>query len=65
MKRIDLASKSMPENVRSNISRELAVVGLSFSMPGASTLDEFWDICSQGTDCIREIPYRRKTQLER
>ncbi|AZS14154.1 SDR family NAD(P)-dependent oxidoreductase [Paenibacillus lutimineralis] len=38
---------------------DIAIVGMSGQYPMADTLDEFWEILSQGKDCVTEIPAER------
>ncbi|MBA1429407.1 MULTISPECIES: SDR family NAD(P)-dependent oxidoreductase [Pseudomonas fluorescens group] len=38
---------------------DIAIIGLAGRYPQARTLDEFWQVLSQGRDCISEIPAER------
>lgn len=42
----------------------IAVIGLAFKFPMANTLDEFWEVIASGTDTIRELPSRRKHDVD-
>lgn len=37
----------------------LAIVGMAARFPGASNLEEYWNILVEGTDCIRDLPEER------
>ncbi|CAN93351.1 polyketide synthase [Sorangium cellulosum So ce56] len=37
-------------------ARDIAVVGLAGRYPGASTLEDFWDVVVEGRICTRELP---------
>ena len=41
------------------LKEEIAVVGISCSMPEANNLKEFWDNLTASKDCMREIPSSR------
>jgi len=44
---------------RIDICRDVAVIGMSGKFPGASNISEFWDVLSNGKDCITEVPKSR------
>ena len=44
--------------------RDIAVIGIGLNMPGASTVDQFWDIVSSGKCLFTEIPPNRKRDLD-
>lgn len=37
----------------------IAIVGMACRLPGASTLDEFWDLLARGGDAVGEVPRDR------
>lgn len=47
-------SKSRPDK-----KTKVAIVGMSFKLPGADTKDELWDVLVHQKDCIDEIPKER------
>jgi len=38
--------------MKAEITGDVAVVGMSCRLPGANSLDEFWDLLSKGNDAI-------------
>ena len=40
-------------------TRDIAIVGVACRLPGATTVDEYWDLIRGGTSVIREFPARR------
>lgn len=38
---------------------DIAIIGISGRFPGASSVDELWDVLKNGKDCIAEIPQER------
>jgi acyl transferase domain-containing protein/acyl carrier protein/SAM-dependent methyltransferase len=55
--RSELAARSA---VTHDVARErIAIVGMSGRYPGASSLDEFWELLAQGRSAIRVIPPSR------
>lgn len=43
-----------------NGEMDIAVVGMSVRMPGASSLQQFWELIQSGADCVGPIPQNRK-----
>lgn len=41
------------------VREDVAIIGISGAFPGAPDLDTFWEVLSQGQDCISEIPQAR------
>src|SRR6185436_300854 len=59
-----LATESIPivnilASGEKEINEEIAIVGMSCRLPGADSLQEFWDLLHKGKDAIREIPAER------
>ncbi|KAF2184183.1 putative polyketide synthase [Zopfia rhizophila CBS 207.26] len=52
----DAEFSKMTEEVTSSPSTPLAIIGMAGRFPGASNPDEFWNILSQGVDCVQEVP---------
>ncbi|KAH8821290.1 hypothetical protein F5884DRAFT_827558 [Xylogone sp. PMI_703] len=44
------------EQVTSSPNVPLAIVGMAGRFPSANNPDKFWDILSQGIDCVQEVP---------
>lgn len=40
-------------------SKDIAIIGMSFKLPGANTINELWDNLSEKKDLISEIPLER------
>ncbi len=40
-------------------ARDIAIVGVACRLPGASSVDEYWDLIRGGASLIREFPARR------
>ena len=38
---------------------DIAIIGVSGRYPGANSIDDFWKVLKEGTDCITEIPKDR------
>lgn len=47
------------EPVRRQAADDIAVVGMSCRFPGASTVDELWQLLSEGRSAIRRVPRER------
>lgn len=47
------------ESHKTNYSTDIAIVGLSCRFPGANSLDEYWDLLSEGRSAIHKVPYER------
>ncbi|MBH5320334.1 hypothetical protein I6N90_21310 [Paenibacillus sp. GSMTC-2017] len=43
-----------------SMSKDIAIIGLSLKMPGASNLEQFWDNIEQGRDLIGPFPATRQ-----
>ncbi|NKB61133.1 MAG: SDR family NAD(P)-dependent oxidoreductase [Gammaproteobacteria bacterium] len=46
-------------NVGNGQDDRIAIIGMSGRYPMAENLDEYWEILSQGKDCVTEIPEER------
>lgn len=46
------------------MNTDIAVVGVSVEVPGARTLEEFWQIISTGTSLTRPFPQERRHKLD-
>ncbi len=44
--------------------KDIAVIGMAVKLPGADTLDEFWEMVSNGKDCVGELPNNRKEDVK-
>ena len=44
---------------RTDANEEIAIIGLSGEFPGASTLDDFWQLLLEGKEGISEVPASR------
>ncbi|WP_046226277.1 condensation domain-containing protein [Paenibacillus dauci] len=66
-KDIDFGTDDLEVDIKETAapSRDIAVIGMSFRLPGAETIEQFWDLLSQGQDCISTIPETRKELLDR
>ncbi|WP_458118710.1 condensation domain-containing protein [Paenibacillus sp. Z6-24] len=66
-KDIDFGTDDLEVDIKETAapSRDIAVIGMSFRLPGAKTIKQFWDILSQGQDCISTIPETRKELLDK
>ncbi|MEH6633683.1 MAG: SDR family NAD(P)-dependent oxidoreductase [Halopseudomonas aestusnigri] len=40
-------------------NRGVAIIGMSGRLPGAEDIDSFWEILSEGRDCISDVPPER------
>lgn len=40
--------------------KDIAIVGIAFDFPGASSVEEFWNILCNRKDCVIDVPQRRK-----
>ena len=47
------------EQCRSEHDEPLAIVGMAVRLPGADSLDEFWDLIVNGRSAISELPEER------
>ncbi|WP_010681245.1 type I polyketide synthase [Acetivibrio cellulolyticus] len=51
------------KNINSAVSKDelqdIAIIGMSLRIPGASNLDEYWDLLKNGKCTIREVPEER------
>lgn len=47
------------------VDMDVAIIGLAVQMPKADGIEEFWRILKEGECCVREIPKRRKEDLEK
>lgn len=50
--------------IQESNKKDIAVIGISIKLPGANTLDEFWNILKNGTDCVGKIPESRKKDFK-
>ncbi len=44
--------------------RDIAIIGMAVKLPGAEDLEEFWQLCVEGRDCIGAFPESRKTDTD-
>ncbi|WCM63688.1 amino acid adenylation domain-containing protein [Paenibacillus polymyxa] len=51
--------KSKNKN-KHDIDKDIAIVGISLNLPGASTTEQFWEHIIQGDDCIVNFSEQRK-----
>ncbi|MCY8823357.1 condensation domain-containing protein [Bacillus atrophaeus] len=62
--------KEVNDNLLKDISndhdgdQDIAVIGMSVKLPMADGLSQFWDICAEGIDCIKEFPSARKKDID-
>lgn len=56
---VELNEKSQ---TKTNVCREaeVAITGLAFRLPGASTQDELWNLLTNGVDCVHKVSDKRK-----
>ena len=47
------------EQCRSDHGEPLAVIGMAVRLPGADSIDEFWDLVADGRSAITELPEER------
>ncbi|KAI1160765.1 putative polyketide synthase [Nemania serpens] len=47
------------QRMESYPEESIAIVGLAFRLPGASTVDELWDLLSAGKSMVEELPAQR------
>ena len=40
--------------------KEVAITGMAFRLPGASTQEELWKILEEGKDCVHKVSEKRK-----
>jgi iturin family lipopeptide synthetase A len=48
------------EQSHSNSDQDIAIIGMSLRLPGASTKEQFWDNLQEGTDSIQPLNFKRK-----
>ena len=46
-------------------SNDIAIIGIAIKFPKADNVDQFWDILSNGVDCIRELPNERRRDTDK
>lgn len=44
---------------------DIAIIGVGMNLPGASNLDEYWEILQNGVSVIREMPEERRMDIEK
>ncbi|MDE9556296.1 KR domain-containing protein [Xenorhabdus bovienii] len=49
----------LPASEAETANKDIAIIGLAGRYPQANNLEEFWQVLSQGKDCISEIPADR------
>ena len=47
------------EQRRSEHGEPLAIIGMAVRLPGADSVDEFWDLVADGRSAISELPQER------
>ncbi len=45
--------------------KDIAITGIAVRLPSADSIEEFWDVLSNGINCIGEFPEDRKRDIER
>lgn len=53
------AKDLLKNNANKKVFDKIAVIGMAGRYPGASNLDEYWELLKEGKDSIREIPVER------
>lgn len=46
-------------------SKDIAIVGVSINLPGASDIKKFWDNMRNAVDCVTQFPQCRKQDVDR
>lgn len=46
-------------------NKDIAVIGISLKLPSAESVEEFWRICADGVNLIKEIPVSRRNDIEK
>jgi acyl transferase domain-containing protein/ubiquinone/menaquinone biosynthesis C-methylase UbiE/acyl carrier protein len=52
-------AKQITGAAKLQVNEDIAIIGMSGRYPGASNIDEFWNVLKDGKDCITEIPEDR------
>ncbi|WP_026475833.1 beta-ketoacyl synthase N-terminal-like domain-containing protein [Alkaliphilus transvaalensis] len=52
-----------PENMSDIPSTDIAIIGMGVHLPGATNLQEYWEIISNGVECLKQIPNNRKNDI--
>lgn len=52
------------KNVVELSSKEIAIIGVCARLPLADNAEDFWKNLIDGVDCIREVPYSRRADIE-
>ena len=53
------------EEISTSSHKDIAIIGLAMKLPGADSLESFWENTSQATNCIRNLPEIRKNDANR
>lgn len=63
---IKLSGMNLKENIKIEevSNKDIAIIGMAVRLPGADSLDGFWDIIKTGRDCVGEIPEPRKKDCD-
>ena len=48
------------ENMGEEKEEEVAITGMAFRFPGASTQEELWKILEEGVDCVQKVSEKRR-----
>ncbi|MBN2443660.1 MAG: hypothetical protein JXJ04_20030, partial [Spirochaetales bacterium] len=46
------------------MGKDIAIIGIAFRLPLANTMEEYWNILISKIDCVRNIPPRRKNDID-
>lgn len=52
------------DEIKTESSKDIAIIGMDVKLPMADNLDEFWNNLKCGKDCVGELPQNRKKDIE-
>lgn len=58
-KEIKRQQKEKPDDEAKEVSKDIAIVGLSLRVPGAENKDEFWELLKEGRSAVTKVPDER------
>ncbi|MBU3198525.1 SDR family NAD(P)-dependent oxidoreductase [Clostridium estertheticum] len=60
----NLINGNIKNNINQISNKDIAIIGVSLKMPNADTVEELWEVLRNGVDCIDEISYERRRDIE-
>lgn len=57
-------NENVLDEIKTVSSKDVAIIGIDVRLPMANNVDEFWNNLKTGKDCVGDLPFNRKKDIE-